>query len=113
MSEIVRCAVDDARAYEQGGADAVVVENFGDLPFTKCRVAAETCAAMAVVGAAVRDVVRIPVGFNVLRNDPLTGLGLCAATGGEFIRVNVHSGAMITDQGVIEGDAFSTARKRR
>jgi membrane complex biogenesis BtpA family protein len=43
----------------------------------------------------------------------MTGLGLCAACDGAFIRVNVHTGAMITDQGVIEGNAFETTRKRR
>lgn len=113
MKEIVKAAVADARAYEQGGADAVVVENFGDIPFTKGRVPPETSAAMAVAGHAVREAIKLPMGFNVLRNDPMTGLGLCAACDGAFIRVNVHSGAMITDQGVIEGSAFETTRKRR
>lgn len=113
MKEIVKAAVADARAYEQGGADAVVVENFGDIPFTRNQVPAETCAAMAVAGKAVREVVKLPMGFNVLRNDPMTGLGLCSACNGSFIRVNVHTGAMITDQGVIEGKAFETTRKRR
>ena len=113
MKEIVKAALVDANAYEQGGADAVVIENFGDIPFTKDRVPAETCAAMAVAGQAVREAIKLPMGFNVLRNDPLTGLGLCAACGGSFIRINVHSGAMITDQGVIEGNAFETVRKRK
>ncbi len=113
MKEIIKAALADAKAYQQGGADAVVVENFGDIPFTKGRVPPETCAAMAVAGQAVREAVKLPLGFNVLRNDPLTALGICAACGGDFIRINVHSGAMITDQGVIEGNAFETLRKRR
>jgi membrane complex biogenesis BtpA family protein len=113
IKEVIKRAVADARAYEQGGADAVVIENFGDVPFTKGAVPPETAAAMAVAGAAVRAAVRLPVGFNVLRNDPRTALGLCAACDGGFIRVNVHSGAMLTDQGVIEGQAFDTLRQRR
>lgn len=113
MSRVVRAAIADARAYEQGGATAVIVENFGDVPFTKGRVPAETIAAMAVAGQAVRAAVKLPLGFNVLRNDPLSGLALCAACGGSFIRVNVHAGAMLTDQGLIEGDAFATLRRRR
>ena len=113
MTDVVRSAVADAVAYEQGGANAVIVENFGDVPFTKGRVPAETVAAMAVAGQAVRAAIKLPLGFNVLRNDPLSGLALCAACGGEFIRVNVHSGAMLTDQGLIEGDAFNTLRRRR
>jgi membrane complex biogenesis BtpA family protein len=113
LKEIIKAALTDAKAYQQGGADAVIIENFGDIPFTKGRVPAETCAAMAVAGQAVREAIKLPMGFNVLRNDPLTALGLCAACGGDFIRINVHSGAMITDQGVIESNAFETLRKRR
>jgi membrane complex biogenesis BtpA family protein len=113
MSALVRAAVADARAYQRGGAGAVIMENFGDLPFTKSRVPPETIASMAVAGRAVREAIELPIGFNVLRNDPLAALALCAACGGAFVRVNVHSGAMLTDQGLIEGDAFSTIRKRR
>jgi membrane complex biogenesis BtpA family protein len=110
---IVKSAVADAKAYERGGADVLCVENFGDVPFTKSAVPPETVAAMAVAGAAVRAAVKLPVGFNVLRNDAHSALALCAACGGSFIRVNVHTGAMVTDQGLIEGNAYETARLRQ
>jgi membrane complex biogenesis protein, BtpA family len=110
MRSVIRAAVADAKAYEDGGADALIIENFGDLPFSKHRVPPETATAMAVAGAAVREAVRLPIGFNVLRNDAHTAVALCAACGGGFVRVNVHSGAMITDQGLIEGQAFETMR---
>jgi len=113
FEKVVRSALDDARACEDGGADAIVIENFGDVPFNKGAVSPETVAAMAVVGAAVRDSVELPLGFNVLRNDGHAGLALCASCGGDFIRVNVLSGAMVTDQGVIEGSAFAVTRVRR
>lgn len=113
MADVIRSAVADAKTYEKGGAQAVIVENFGDVPFTKDRVPAETVAAMAVVGQAIREAIELPIGFNVLRNDPLSALALCAACGGDFIRVNVHTGAMLTDQGLIEGNAFQTLRRRR
>lgn len=112
MTEIIRFAVADAVAYERGGAHAIFIENFGDVPFTKSAVAPETIAAMAAVGCAVRAAVKLPIGYNVLRNDARAALALCAACGGDFIRVNVHSGAMLTDQGVIEGDAYHTLRER-
>ncbi len=110
---IVQKAVADGRAYEQGGAHAVFIENFGDVPFTKSTVGPETVAAMAALGCAVREAVKIPIGFNVLRNDACAALALCAACGGSFIRVNVHSGAMLTDQGIIEGNAYETLRYRQ
>jgi membrane complex biogenesis BtpA family protein len=105
-------AVRDAMAYEKGGAHAIIVENFGDVPFTKCCVGPETIAAMAACGCAVRAAVKLPMGFNVLRNDARASLALCASCGGSFIRVNVHCGAMLTDQGLIEGDAYDTLRYR-
>jgi membrane complex biogenesis BtpA family protein len=110
---ILKLALADAAAFERGGADALVVENFGDIPFTKSRVAPETVAAMAVAGAAVIKSVKIPVGFNVLRNDAHSALALCASCGGAFVRINVHTGAMVTDQGVIEGQAYETIRLQR
>ncbi len=52
----------------------------------------------------------LPFGVNVLRNDAGAALAIAAATGAAFVRVNVHTGAMLTDQGVIEGRAAETLR---
>ncbi len=112
LKAIIDFAVADARAYERGGAHAVFIENFGDVPFTKTNVGPETIAAMTAAGCAVRAAVKVPIGFNVLRNDARAALALCAACDGDFIRVNVHTGAMLTDQGLIEGDAYHTLRYR-
>ena len=112
LEAVLIAAVKDARAYESGGATAVFIENFGDIPFTRGNVGPETVAAMTAAGRAVREAIDIPIGFNVLRNDACAALALCAACGGAFIRVNVHTGAMITDQGLIEGDAYRTLRFR-
>jgi uncharacterized protein len=112
LKGIIKLAVGDACAYERGGAHALFIENFGDVPFTKGSVGPETVAAMAAAGRAIRGAVKLPIGFNVLRNDARAGLALCAACGGGFIRVNVHTGAMLTDQGIIEGNAHETLRYR-
>lgn len=112
LKAIINFAVADAHAYERGGAHAIIIENFGDVPFTKSSVGPETIAAMSAAGCAVRAAVKLPLGFNVLRNDACAALALCAACGGDFIRVNVHTGAMLTDQGLIEGEAFNTLRYR-
>ncbi len=113
MSEIIKAAVADAVAYERGGAHSLFIENFGDVPFTKSNVGPETIAAMTAAGCAVRAAVKLPIGFNVLRNDGRAALALCAACGGDFVRINIHSGAMLTDQGLIEGDAYHTLRYRK
>jgi membrane complex biogenesis BtpA family protein len=113
IESVIDSAVRDARAYQSGGAHALFIENFGDVPFTKGSVAPETVAAMAAAGRAVGAAVELPLGFNVLRNDARAALALCAACRGSFIRVNVHTGAMLTDQGVIEGNAYETLRYRQ
>ncbi|MEI7935148.1 MAG: BtpA/SgcQ family protein [Verrucomicrobiota bacterium] len=113
MESVIKFAVNDARAYERGGAHAVFIENFGDVPFTKGSIAPETLAAMAAAGRAIRQAVDLPIGFNVLRNDARAALALCAVCDGAFIRVNVHTGAMLTDQGLIEGNAYETLRYRQ
>ena len=113
MESVIEFAANDARAYERGGAHALFIENFGDVPFTKGCVAPETIAAMAAAGRAIRQAVKLPIGFNVLRNDGRAALALCAVCGGTFIRINVHTGAMLTDQGLIEGNAYETLRYRQ
>ena len=113
IDRVINHAVADAVALSRGGAHALFIENFGDIPFSKEPVGPETVAGMCRVATAIRERVKLPFGFNVLRNDARAALALCAACGGSFIRVNVHTGAMVTDQGVIEGNAHETVRYRR
>jgi hypothetical protein len=112
LDEVIAAALADARAIRDGGCDGFAIENYGDRPFTRGRVEAETVAAMTRVIAEVVREVRLPFGVNVLRNDAQSALAIAAATGAAFIRVNVHTGAAVTDQGIIEGDAYATLRKR-
>lgn len=88
-----------------------MVENFGDIPFFADQVPAETVAAMTVAISAVKEA-GAPVGVNVLRNDAVAALGIASATGAEFIRVNVLTGVMFTDQGAITGRAADVQRRR-
>jgi membrane complex biogenesis BtpA family protein len=92
-------------AWAEGGADALIVENFGDVPFRKGPVGPETIAMMTIAVAAVRAAVDLPLGINVLRNDVEGAVAVAAATGATFVRANVYVGAAVTDQGVIEGRA--------
>jgi membrane complex biogenesis BtpA family protein len=113
ITDVLDAAERDARALRSGGADALIVENSGDAPFFATDVPPETIAALALAIARVRGVEPdAPVGVNVLRNDARAALGLCAATGASFVRVNVHCGAAVTDQGLVVGEAAATVRER-
>jgi len=113
LAEVLSRARADARALASGGADAIIVENLGDAPFTVGPAAPYTVAAMARAVLAVGEVAAgLPIGVNVLRNDGPAALAIAAATGARFIRVNVHVGVMVTDQGVITGEARHTLLER-
>lgn len=105
-------AVEEARILEAAGFQGLILENFGDLPFYKDKVPPETIASLAVIAAAVREAVRIPIGINVLRNDASAALAIASVTGCDFIRVNVLTGVAATDQGLIEGQAAELLRER-
>jgi len=110
IATVVERAVADATAYERAGFDGVIIENYGDAPFERGFAGRGAVAGLAAVGAAVRTAISLPLGVNVLRNDALSAVAVAAAVGARFIRVNVHTGAAVTDQGIIEGDAASTLR---
>jgi uncharacterized protein len=113
MAEVVRRALEDAQALAEGGVDGVMVENFGDAPFYPDRVPPETVAAMTIAAQAVVNALTLPVGVNVLRNDAAAALAIASVVGASFIRVNVHTGAMWSDQGLLQGRAHETLRQRR
>jgi len=106
-------ALADAAALIAGGADGFIVENLGDAPFVAGPVDAFTIAAMARLARRLRDAHPTAlIGVNVLRNDARGALAVAAAAGADFVRVNVHTGVMVTDQGVITGDARGTLLER-
>ena len=113
MDSVLRRAEEEAIILDQGGAHGIIVENFGDAPFRIGRVEPETAAAMTLALQRVRQATKLPVGVNVLRNDAQSALAIAAVTGAEFIRVNVHYGVMAADEGLVQGEAFETLRRRR
>ena len=113
MEVVTERACRDAEALMAGGMDGYVVENFGDAPFHGEAVPAETIAAMARVIAALPGRDSALIGANVLRNDAKAALALATAFELAFIRVNVHIGAAVTDQGILQGRAAHTLRARQ
>ncbi len=105
-------ALSDALALYHGGVDALLFENYGDVPFSPGRVEPHVVAYMTSIIEEVRREVPLPVGVNVLRNDALAALAVASAVRGEFIRVNVHTGAKLAWEGVIQGRAHETLRYR-
>ncbi|CAI1492903.1 Putative TIM-barrel enzyme [Thermococcus nautili] len=112
LETVTELALRDAKTLEEAGFDAIMIENFGDVPFPKT-VDKVTVASFTAVAKAVRDEVSVPVGINVLRNDGISAYSIAYAIKADFIRVNVLSGVAYTDQGIIEGIAHELARLRK
>jgi membrane complex biogenesis BtpA family protein len=112
--ECAREAANDARVLADAGYDAIIVENFGDAPFFATKVPAVTIAAMTACAVAVRAAApAVSLGINVLRNDGEAALSIAICTRASFVRVNVLTGARVTDQGIVQGDAAGLLRTRR
>lgn len=113
FTAVIDAAVADAKAWAEAGAHGLMMENFGDVPFFKDDVPPETVDAMTEAAREIRTAVpELPLGINVLRNDGLSALKIAEAVGASYIRVNVLSGAAVTDQGIIEGRAAEIMRYR-
>jgi membrane complex biogenesis BtpA family protein len=104
----------DARAYAAAGFDGLIVENHGDIPFSKPQdLGPETAAHMAVACDRIRRETGLPIGVNVLANGALHALAVANASGARFIRVNQWANAYIANEGLIEGAAATALRYRR
>ena len=103
----------DAEALADGGVDGLILENFGDVPFYPRRVPAHTVAFMTAIAVEIRRAFDLPLGINVLRNDAESAIAIAFAADAQFIRINIHAGARVTDQGLIEGTAHETLRYRK
>ena len=112
LDQVLERAIADALILAEAGFSGLLIENFGDDPFYADNVPPVTIAGITTAVNAVRAAVSIPVGVNVLRNDAIAALGIAAVTDAAYIRVNVLTGTMFTDQGTIEGKAAEVVRER-
>ena len=110
---IYQGALADALLYRDAGVDAILVENHGDAPFFKEENPPEVRTAAGILLDRIRRECSLPLGLNLLRNDALGALGVVAASGADFIRVNVLTGVVATDQGIVEGRGAELMRRRK
>lgn len=113
LKTVISRAEQEATALAAGGVNGIIVENFFDAPFAKNQVDPAIVSAMTLIVDRLKGMVTIPIGINVLRNDAHSAIAIASCVQAEFIRVNVFTGAMATDQGLIEGEAHHLLRYRR
>jgi len=114
MQELQQYALEQAAILETAQFTGALVENYGDAPFYPDAVPPHITAAMAVIASAIRSQFpHLLLGINVLRNATAEALAIAHIAGADFIRINVHTGAAITDQGILQGKAHRTIRYRQ
>ncbi len=113
LQEVIARAEQEATALAAGGVDGIIIENFFDAPFTKDCVDPAVVSSMTLIVDRLKGMVMLPIGINVLRNDAKSAMAIATCTDVQFIRVNVLTGIMATDQGLIEGKAHELLKYRR
>ena len=113
MDEIYTACMRDAEACIEGGLHGLLIENHGDIPFSKPEdIGPETTGFMSVVTDRVVRATRVPVGINVLANAPIPSFAIAMAGGAKFIRVNQWANAYVANEGFMEGRAAEAMRYR-
>lgn len=114
ITKVIDHAMVDTQILKDNGISAVIVENLGDYPYYPMTTEPETVAAMTRVALEVRRAFPdLPMGINVLRNSWKSDIAVALLTDAQFIRLNVLTDAMVTDQGIINGEAYLLLRYRK
>lgn len=112
FDSVLEGALKDAKAIEEGGADALIIENYGDMPFL-IEVGKETVASMAIVAWEIKRATSLGLGINVLRNDAIAALAIAKAVKADFIRVNQLLFPSAAPEGFLHPKAGEIMRYRR
>ena len=113
VDAIYDVAMRDAKALIEGGFHGLIIENHGDIPFSKPEdIGPETSAFMSVVADRIGRATGVPMGINVLANAPIPAFAIAMAGGARFIRVNQWANAYVANEGFMEGRAAEAMRYR-
>ena len=114
VEELTALAAREAETYAAGGVDGLIIENMHDVPYLRGgAVGPEVVAAMAVVGRAVKEAARLPVGVQILAGANLAAVAVAHAAGLDFVRVEGYAFAHVADEGWIDSSAAELLRFRR
>ncbi len=103
IDQVIARAEQEATALATGGVDGILVENTFDAPYVSGRMDTAGAVAMGLIIRRIMHFTHLPIGINILRNDPETALAIAMNVGAKFIRVNLLTGAAVCETGIIEG----------
>ncbi len=113
LNEIIQRAINDAKLLEQGGVDAIMIENMHDRPYLNRKAGPEIVAAMTAVAVSLRKEVSVPLGIQILAGANREALSVAMAANFEFIRAEGFVFGHLADEGMMNSDAAELLRFRK
>ena len=90
LIDVYKYALDDLRALEDGGADAVIIENFGDIPYAEHSDLIAYTSFTNIV-TRLKEKTKLPIGINFQFNDYEAEWAIAYACDVDFIRIEAFS----------------------
>lgn len=113
VRDIYRAAVADANTLAGGGVDGIIVENAGDMPFSRPEhIGPETVAALTAACLEVRAAVDVPIGITCVANGVIPALAVAKASGARWVRANQWVNAYVANEGFLNGPVPEAMRYR-
>jgi hypothetical protein len=104
IETIVQSAKDNMKVLIRGGANAIIIENFGDTPYGG-RINRVAFAVMNSICTILQEGCDLPLGINVQFNDIESEWAMAFATHADFIRVE----AFVENRIGIHGVSYASA----
>lgn len=111
FNKTLKMAIADLKAFEEGGVDAVFLENNYGLSNEK--IETSHAIAMGRLIGELRSKTKLPLGASVLWNDYEAALSLAVTYNLQFIRIPVFVDTVEPYCGVIKGDPKKVARAQK
>lgn len=112
MDAIYQQALYDAKALEEGGVSALMIENFGDVPYARS-LSLEQSAALAALAAAVKGATKLPIGIDAAFCDYKSALACAKASRADFVRLAVFVDTVECFAGILEPCCSEALRYRK
>ena len=113
VRDIYASGVRDAVTLARGGIDGIMVENAGDMPFSRPEdIGMETVSALTAACIEIREAVEVPIGITCVANGVMQGLAIAKAVDAQWVRANQWVNAYIANEGFLNGDAARALRYR-
>ena len=105
-------ALKDLKAFENGGVDAIIIENNYDIPH-KIIVRPGTINIITRLGIEIKKATKLPIGVSVLWNDFKAAFLIAKKIGAKFIRIPVFIDKVKTNYGIITGNPEKVLNYRK